>query len=98
MSLRVFQHCSEISAFLLHPSEDVIAGAVDNAVEMGHAIADEAFAQRFDHRDAAANAGFEIKISAGLACGGDEFLAMSREERFIGGFDRHFPLFARFNE
>src|SRR5690349_18470057 len=58
LGLRVLQNCMEVGAFEFHPGQDVITGAVDDAVKVGDAIADEAFPQGFDYRDAATNAGF----------------------------------------
>ena len=88
MSLSVLENRVEVSAFKFHPRQDVIAGAVNDAVEVGDAIAHEAFAQGFDDRDPAANTGFVIQIRAELAGGGKQFFAMRREQSLVGGDDR----------
>ena len=62
--LRVGQHVGEFRAFEFHARQDVIAGAVDDAVKRGDAVADKSFAQRLDDGNAAADAGFVIKIRA----------------------------------
>ena len=51
--LRLGQHGVEVAAGLAHRGQDVVAGAVEDAVEAPHAIADQAFAQCLDDRDAA---------------------------------------------
>ncbi len=43
--LRVGEHLGKIRAFELHAGEDVIAGAVDDAVKRVDAVADKTFAQ-----------------------------------------------------
>ena len=52
--LRVGENFGEVRAFELHARQDVIAGAVDDAVERVDAVADKTFAQRFDDGNAAA--------------------------------------------
>src|SRR5438876_1165542 len=56
----------EIRALEFHSGQDVIASAVDDAVETGDTIADQPFAQHFDDRDAAGDAGLVIKVCAVL--------------------------------
>ena len=45
---------------LVHLGKDEIAGAVQNAVEVGHAVAHERFTDHLDDRYAAGHAGFII--------------------------------------
>ena len=87
-SLRLGQNVGEISSFGFHPREDVIASAVDDAVEAGDAVADQSFAQDFDDRNAAGNARFVIKIGAGILRGLEQLFAVRGEQRFIGRDDR----------
>ena len=51
----------------LHARQNVIAGAVDDAVEVGDAVADKALAQGLDDRDAAGDARFVIEVGAVIA-------------------------------
>src|SRR4029077_62026 len=44
--LRLGQYDIEVAAGLTHGGEDVVAGAVEDAVEPRHAVTDQAFAQR----------------------------------------------------
>jgi len=86
--LRVGEHGGEVRAFQFHPGEDVIAGAVDDAVERVDAVANEPFAQRFDDGNAAANAGFVIKIRAEFFGRGKQLLAVRGQQRLVGRDDR----------
>ena len=86
--LRILQHRVEIRAFEFHPGEDVIAGAVDDAVKRVDAVADKTFAQRFDDRNAAANAGFVVKIRAVFFRRGEKFLAVRGKQGLVGRDDR----------
>ncbi len=51
--LRLGQHDVEVAAGLAHGGEDIVAGAVEDAVEPRHPVADQALAQCLDDRDAA---------------------------------------------
>src|SRR6266576_315613 len=86
--LRVLEHRIEVRTFELHAREDVIAGAVDDPVEGGDAVADKTFAQRLDDRYAAANAGFVIEVRAVVARGRKQFLTVFSEQRLVGRDDR----------
>ena len=86
--LRVGEHGGKIRAFELHPGEDVIAGAVDDAVKRVDAVADKAFAQRFDDGNAAANAGLVIKVRAVFFGRGKQLLAVRGEQRLVRRDDR----------
>ena len=52
------------------------------------AVADKPFAQRFDDGNAAANAGFVIKIRAVFFGRGKQFLAVRGQQRLVGRDDR----------
>ena len=86
--LRVGEHGVEIRALQFHPGEDVIAGAVDDAVQRFDAVADKTFAQRFDYGNTAANAGFVIKIGAVFFGRGKQLLAVRGQQRLVGRDDR----------
>ena len=64
--LRVLQAFGERQAFLLHPGQDVIAGAVEDAVDAVDVGAGEALAQGLDHRDGGADRRLEIQRAAVL--------------------------------
>ena len=55
----------EIGAALLDLGEDVVAGAVQNSVERGDAVARNPFAQDSVNRNSAGYAGFHREIDAG---------------------------------
>ena len=66
-----FLSTPSIRALQFHAGQNVIAGAVDDAVEVRDAVAHKAFAQRFDDGNAARHAGFIVKIGSGLLGGGN---------------------------
>ena len=86
--LRVGEDFVEIRALEFHAGQDVIAGAVDDAVETGDAIADQPFAQHFDDRDAAGDAGFVVEVCAVLLGDFKQLFAVRGEQCFVGGDDR----------
>jgi hypothetical protein len=88
LGLGIAQDVGEIGLLRLHAAEDVIAGAVDDAVEVGDAVAHETFAQGFDDGDAAGDAGFVIEVRLVAFGGGEQFLAMGREQGLVGGDHR----------
>ncbi len=55
------ENISEWQTFALHPRQDVVAGAVQNAINAGNGIAEQAFAQRLYNGDAACHSSFEIE-------------------------------------
>jgi hypothetical protein len=57
-------------------------------------VGHETFAERFDDRDAAANAGFVVEARAVFGRCGKQFLAVRGEQRFVRG-DDGFALFER---
>ena len=88
LRLRVLEHRRKVRPFELHAGEDVIAGAVDDAVEVGDAVADEAFAQGLDDGNAAADAGLVVKVRAVLPRRGEQLLAVRGEQGLVGGDHR----------
>src|ERR1035441_1850690 len=87
LRLGVLEDGVKIGPLHLHAGEDVIAGAVDDAVEVGDAVADKALAQGFDNGNAAANAGFVVQVRAVLPGRGEQLLAVGGEQGLIGGDD-----------
>ena len=65
-ALRVLQAVVEGQPLQLHAGEDVVAGAVEDAVDARDGIAGERFAQRLDDRDAAGDRGLEGERDAVL--------------------------------
>src|SRR5581483_11313615 len=49
--LRFPQTCFEGKLLLLHPRQDVVAGAIEDAIEARDPAAGEPLAQRLDHRN-----------------------------------------------
>src|SRR5689334_8374780 len=83
LDLRFLQDVGEFRLFQFHTGKDVITSAVDDAVKMGDAIADEAFAERFDDRYAATYARLVIEIGPIFPGSCEQFLAMGRKEGFV---------------
>ena len=88
--LRLLEAFGEGQLLLRHTREDVIAGAVEDAVDARDRIAGESFAQCFHDRDGAADRGLEIERDAALLGKLRKRYAVMREQRLVGGDDR-FP-------
>ena len=73
-----------------HAGEDVIAGAVDDAVDGDDVIADEALLEDLDDGDATGDGGFEVDGDAAFLSEGEEFLAAFGEEGFVARDDDFF--------
>ena len=71
--LGLFESARERQILPLHAGQDVIAGAVENAVDPRQRIADETLAQRLDDGDAAGHRCLEVQ--------GDVVLLRQRRER-----------------
>ncbi len=63
-ALRFLQAVREGQALLLHLGQDVVAGAVHDAVDARNRVAGQRFAQRLDDRNAAGDGRFEIQQRA----------------------------------
>ena len=85
--LRFGENFVEIPAFGGHARQDVIAGAVDDAVDEREPVGDETFADRLDDRDAAANAGLVEDIGRMLLRRRKNLFAVMGQQRFVGGDD-----------
>ena len=77
-------------AGLGHAGEDVVAGAVDDAVDGDDVIADEAFLEDLNDGDAPGDSGFEVDGHAAFLGEGEEFLAAFGEQGFVAGDDDFF--------
>ncbi len=64
LRLRLLQHVGEGPALALHQRQDVIAGAVEDAVDAADVVALKALADDLDHRDATGDGAFEIERDA----------------------------------
>ncbi len=103
--LRLLQAFGEGHLVLLHPREDVIAGAVQDAIDALERIAGHAFAQGFDDRNGAADRRLEIERDVFAFGKRRKLAAMLGEQRLVGGhhrlagrkrgFDRAFGRIAR---
>ena len=85
--LRLGQHDVEVAAGLAHGRQDVVAGAVEDAVEPAHPVADQALAQRLDDRDAARHRRLEGEDAAPLLGQRRDLPAVHRQQRLVGGDD-----------
>src|ERR1700722_2102286 len=86
--LCVAQAIVERKPILLHAGEDVIAGAVEDAVDAGEGIAAESLAQSLDDRNAGADRSLEIERDLTALGERRELLAVSRQQRLVGGHHR----------
>ncbi len=86
--LRLGEAVGERQFVLLHAREDVIAGAVEDAVDTLEGIAGEPLAQRLHDRDGAADRGFEIERHVMLLGERGELAAVLGEQRLVGGDHR----------
>ena len=86
--LRLGEHGFERRAVLLHLGEDVVAGAVEDAVERHHAVAGDAFPQHGVDGNPARHAGLHGDVGAGLDGALPDFRAAQRHQFLIGGDDR----------
>ena len=73
--------------FALHAREDVIAGAVENAIDAVDRIAGESLAQRLDDRNAAGDRRLEGERDTLLLGELGEIQTMRGEQRLVGGDD-----------
>jgi hypothetical protein len=64
LGLRLAQHIGKVGAGVLHGGEDVIAGAVEDAVDPLDPVGRRAFAQALDDRDAARHRRLETQRHA----------------------------------
>ena len=82
--LGLLQHLGEGAMFLLHLGQDVVAGAVENAVDAADLIAGQGLTQRFDDRDTAGHRGLEIEGHAVRFRQPRQLGAMLGQQRLVG--------------
>ena len=86
-SLGIGQHVGEVAAGGPHLRQDVVAGAVENAVDLRHGIAGQTFAQPLDDRDAAGHRRLEGDGQAARFGLPGDLGAMDGQQRLVGGDD-----------
>ena len=69
----------------VHPVEDEVGGAVDDAEHAGDLVAGEGLAQRSHDRDGAGDGGLVVEVATGLLGGGEHRAAVLGEQRLVGG-------------
>ncbi len=84
-ALSFLQAIGKGQAFLLHLGEDVVAGAVHDAVDARDRVACQGFTQRLDDRDAAGNGRFEVQERALLLRNRRKLDAVIGKQRLVGG-------------
>ena len=81
--LRVLEDDVEGKPLVLHPREDVVAGAVENAVDRLDLVARETFAQDADDRDAAANRRAKVYVDVVLRRRLENLVTIFREQLLV---------------
>ena len=87
LGLGVFQHLGKGGAMIGHLGEDVVGSAVHDPLDRLDPVGDQAFFQRFDDRDAAADAGLEADFHPFGHRGVEDLPAMDGEQSLVGGDD-----------
>ena len=82
--LRFFQHLGERRAQRFHLGEDIIAGAVEDALHRLHVIGDQAFPQGLHDGNAARHRSFEFELEIALLRPFGQRLAMNGQQRLVG--------------
>ena len=83
--LRLFQHVGKASALLLHQGEDVIAGAIEDAVNARDVVALQALADHLHHGNSAGHCALEIERDPAFLGECGEARAVMGEQRLVGG-------------
>ena len=91
-SLRVGQHDVHRLAGRRHPTEDVVARAVENAGHTGERVTGKPFSHAVNQRHAATNRRLEAEPHAGARRGSQQLRAVGREQHLVGGHHRCAPL------
>ena len=86
--LGVLQALIERQPLLLHPRQDVIAGAVEDTVDTIDLGAGKPFAQRLDRRDRRTYRGLEVQGGAGLFGKFSEMSTVLGNQRLVGRHHR----------
>ena len=85
--LRLGQHFGEFVRALAHRRQDVVRGAVQDAVDALQPVAGETLAQPLDDRDAAGDRGLERENEPPLLGPRGEPRPVMRHQRLVGGDD-----------
>ena len=86
--LRIGQHVGKAQPFGFHARQDIIAGAVHQAINAGDAVGGRAFGQALDHRDAAGHRGLILQGQAGFLGRFGQFQAVMGQHRLVGRHQR----------
>ena len=68
-----------------HPTQDVVARAIENARHARERVAGKPFSHAVDERHTTANCGLETDPNAGARRGSQQFGTMSRQQHLVGG-------------
>ena len=82
------QHLVEGQALVLHPRQDVVTGAVENADNAGHLVRSQALAQCTDDRNPAANGRLVVEIGLRLRGHGKQIRTVLGQQGLVGRHDR----------
>ena len=85
--LRLGQHLGEFAPALAHRRQDVVRGAVEDAVDALQPVAGKPLAQCLDDRDPARDRSFERQRQAQLLGPRRKPAAVMRHQRLVGGHD-----------
>jgi hypothetical protein len=83
--LSLLEHDAEVEALVAHLAEDEVGRAVDDAGDPLDTIGGQPLAQRLDDRDAAGHRGLEADHHSLGVRGGEDLVAVHREQRLVGG-------------
>ena len=83
LGLRLFQDVAKRALLALHFGQDVIAGAVQDAVDARHVVGTKRLSERLDNRNTACNCGFEIQRYAVFFGELGKLKAVFRQHRFV---------------
>ena len=84
---RLRERVLEAVVVLVHPVEDEVRRAVDDAEDPVHVVAREAVAERPDDRDRAADRGLVVQLRADALGRREQLGAVRREQRLVAGDD-----------
>ena len=87
LGLRFREHVGELALVLLHLGQDVVAGAVQDAVDAAHLVGRQRLAQRLDDRDGAGDRRLEVEGNAALLGELGQLGAVVGQQRLVGGHD-----------
>ena len=87
-ALSIGQDIRELGPLELHPGEDVVAGAIDDAGDARDPVSGEGFPERLDDGNAPGDGGFVVEVRLVLRSQSEEFWAVGREESLVGGDHR----------